>query len=73
MNLLKPRLKKLLNIVGAASLSGILIFGSAPLAHASSELTDKGYQLEQMIIFSRHNLRTTIVKDDSSSDEPQIT
>jgi len=67
MNLLKPRLKKLLHIVGAASLAGILIWGSAPLAHASSELTDKGYQLEQMIVFSRHNLRTTIVKDDSSS------
>ncbi|ORT99357.1 Glucose-1-phosphatase precursor [Anaerovibrio sp. JC8] len=58
---------KYLQGLGAAAVSGLLLFSALPLAAASSELTDKGYQLEHMVVFSRHNLRTSIVQEDSSA------
>lgn len=67
MQPLNYTIKKCLGLLGTAAISALLLLSWATWTEAASELTDKGYQLDQIVMFSRHNLRTSITSEDSSA------
>ena len=57
---MESRIKNYIKSVVALTVSWVLVLVGFIPASASSVLTDKGYQLEQVVMMSRHNLRTPL-------------